>query len=78
MLDHKGEATPTKADALKLLTDKFKADPKKTEIVYMLSEKGTAKTKVKTFIWKEKIVEKVKKEKKTSKSFSLSFLHLNF
>ncbi len=66
MIEHKGEATPKKEDILKMVEEKFKGDPQKIEIIYMFSEKGLAKTKVKLFIWKEKIVEKPKEEKKES------------
>ena len=61
MLEHSGEATPKRVDMEKLIADKFKGDVKKTEIVYMFSEGGRAATKVKAFIWKEKIVEKQKR-----------------
>jgi len=66
MLDHKGEATPSESKATEIIKDKFKADPKKTEIVYMFSEKGKPATKVKAFVWDKKIVEK-KEEKKEEK-----------
>lgn len=66
MLDHKGEATPSESKAKGLIKDKFKADPKKTEIVYMFSEKGKAATKVKAFVWDKKIVEKPEEKKEES------------
>ncbi|NCO97391.1 MAG: hypothetical protein GW865_04915, partial [Candidatus Aenigmarchaeota archaeon] len=57
MLDHKGEPTPKTSDIAKLIADKFKGDQKKTEIIYMFSQKGISQTKVKAYVWKEKIIE---------------------
>jgi ribosomal protein S24E len=65
VLEHKGEPTPKKESVRELVAKEFKGDPKKTEIIYMFTEGGRAATKVKAFIWKDKIVEKPKEEKKT-------------
>ncbi len=67
MLDHKGEATPSANETTDMIAKKFKGDAKKTEIVYMFSEKGKAKTKVKAFIWEDKIVEKSEEKKPEKK-----------
>lgn len=65
VVDHTGTATP-KIDNLRTkLAEQFKADAKKIEIVYILSQRGEAKSKVKAKIWKDKIV--VQEEKKEEK-----------
>jgi len=61
-VDHTRKATPKRDELEKMIADKFKSVPEKVEIVYIFSEAGLAKSKVKARVWKEKIV--VKKEKK--------------
>jgi len=64
-IDHTRKATPKRDELEKMIADKFKSVPEKVEIVYIFSEAGLAKSKVKARVWKEKIV--VKKEKKKEK-----------
>jgi ribosomal protein S24E len=60
-VDHKGQATPKTEDIEKSIAEEFKTVPEKVEVVYILSEKGLAKSRVKAKVWKEKTVEKKKK-----------------
>ena len=66
-IEHTGQATPKKEEVEKLIAEEFKSVPEKIEIVYIFTETGRAKSKVKARIWKEKIVEKPKKEEKKPK-----------
>jgi len=67
MVDHKGQATPKREDLDKEIAKQFKSVPEKVEIVYIFSEAGLTKSKVKARIWKEKIVEKKKRKTKEKK-----------
>jgi len=63
-VDHAGKATPKKDELAKMIADKLKSVPEKVEIVYIFTESGLSKSKVKARVWKEKVpVKKVKKEK---------------
>jgi ribosomal protein S24E len=61
-VDHKGQATPKAEDLEKSIAEQFKSVPEKVEIVYIFSEVGLAKAKVKARVWKEKTIEKKKKK----------------
>jgi len=61
-VDHKGQATPKTEDLEKSIAEQFKSVPEKVEIVYIFSEAGLAKAKIKARVWKEKIIGKKKKE----------------
>jgi len=67
MVDHKGQATPNREDLDKEIAKQFKSDPKKVEIVFIFSEKGLTKSKVKARVWKEKTVEKKVRKPKEEK-----------
>ncbi len=65
LVDHAGSATPKTNDLIVKLSEKFKVDQEKIEIVYILSQKGTAKSKIKAKFWQEKVIKKEKpKEEK--------------
>ncbi len=65
-LDHKGLATPKKTDIEAKIAEHFKTDKDKVEVVYIFSDFGWAKSKIKARIWKEPIKkEKPKEEKPT-------------
>ena len=67
IVDHTGTATPKVDDLISRLSEKFKVEPDKTEIVYIFSQPGVAKSKVKARFWKEKVVKKEKpKEESTT------------
>jgi len=66
-VNHKGQATPKRKDLEKDIANQFKSVPEKIEIVYIFSEKGLTKSKVKARVWKEKIVEKKVKKPKEKK-----------
>ena len=69
-IDHKGQATPKRDDLEKDIANQFKSVPEKVEIIYIFSEAGLTRSKVKARVWKEKIVEKKirkGKEKKPKK-----------
>jgi len=67
IIDHQGKPTPKQDDIIKEIADKYNAPENKIEIIYIFSEKGKAESKVKAKIWKEKIIERKKKEKKPEK-----------
>jgi len=57
-VDHKGQATPKREELEKDIAKQFKSVPEKVEIVYIFSEAGLTKSKIKARVWKEKTVEK--------------------
>lgn len=71
MVDHTGQATPKEEELKKTIAQKFKTGPDHVEVVYIFTQAGIAKSKVKSRIWKSKApvkkvkpkVEKPKKEK---------------
>ncbi|MEM5793344.1 MAG: hypothetical protein QXY45_03245 [Candidatus Aenigmatarchaeota archaeon] len=63
IIDHPREPTPKKDDLIKLIAEKFNGNPENIEL-WIFTEKGRARTKVKSYIWKEKKVKKEKEEKK--------------
>lgn len=62
IIDHKGKSTPSEEDIVKEIAKKYKADEKKIEINYIFSEIGKASSRIKAKIWKDKIIERKKKE----------------
>ena len=60
-VDHKGQPTPKSEDIEKSIAEEFKSVPEKVEIIYIFSEAGLAKSKIKARVWKEKTIEKKKK-----------------
>lgn len=64
LVDHTGSATPKIDDLTNRLAEKFNAEPEKIEIVFIFSQKGVAKSKVKAKIWKEKVVKREKPKEK--------------
>lgn len=67
MIDHMGQATPKREDLEKDIAKQFKSVPEKVEIVYIFSEAGLTKSRVKARVWKERIVEKKKRKPKEKK-----------
>ena len=62
IVEHPGAPTPKKDDIIKSIAEKFKGDVEKIE-VWMFSDKGFPRTRIKAYIWEEKIVKKKEKEK---------------
>jgi len=62
-VDHTGQATPKKDELIKEISEKFSSVPENVEIIYIYTESGLAKSKVKAKIWKEKPPEKKVKKK---------------
>jgi ribosomal protein S24E len=60
LIDHSGQSTPKKIELEDKIAEKFKTDKEKVEIVYIFSEAGISKSKVKTRLWEKKIVKKEK------------------
>jgi len=68
-VDHMGQATPKKDEIIKEIAGKFSSAPESVEIIYIFTEFGLGRSKVKAKIWKEKPPEKkAKKEAKTEKT----------
>lgn len=67
VIEHQGEATPSKAAVQQYLAKKKKLKPKHVEIKKIFSPSGSINSKLLAYIWKEKEVpileEKKKKEK---------------
>jgi len=64
MIDHTGSATPKEEELKKEIAQKFKSGPDHVEVVYIFTQAGIAKSKVKSRIWEGKTpVKKVKKPK---------------
>ncbi len=61
-VDHKGQATPKAEDIEKSIAEEFKSVPEKVEIIYIFTEVGLTKSKIKARVWKEKTIVKKKKE----------------
>lgn len=57
-IDHTGQATPKREELIEQIAKKFKTTPEKIEIIYIFSETGMAKSKVKARVWEEKAPEK--------------------
>jgi ribosomal protein S24E len=66
-VDHSGKATPNRDELEKMIAKKYKSIPEKVEIVYIFSEAGLSRSKVKARIWKEKAPEKKVRKKKPKK-----------
>ncbi|MCX6821649.1 MAG: hypothetical protein NTW30_02615 [Candidatus Aenigmarchaeota archaeon] len=62
-VDHDKQPTPKKEELTKAIADMFNSVPEKVEIIYIFSDVGATKAKVKAKIWEEKPPEKKKKEK---------------
>lgn len=62
-LDHKGLPTPKKTEVESKIAEHFKTDVDKVEVVFIFSEFGQTKSKVKARVWKEKVVKKEEKKK---------------
>ncbi len=68
MVDHTAQPTPKTDDIIKKIAEKFKTSPEKVEVVYIFSQKGIARSRVKARIWKEKTpVKKVKKKEEVKR-----------
>jgi len=63
MVDHTGSATPKEEELKKEIAKKFKSGPDHVEVVYIFTQAGIAKSKVKSRIWIGKAPVKVKKPK---------------
>jgi len=63
MIDHTGSATPKEEELKKEIAQKFKSGPDHVEVVYIFTQAGIAKSKVKSRIWVGKAPVKVKKPK---------------
>ena len=63
-LGHGSGATPSKAVLQEYVAKEFNADKEKVDVREIISERGSANSKAKVFIWEEKPKERVKKEKK--------------
>ena len=63
MVDHTGSATPKEEELKKEIAKKFKSGPDHVEVVYIFTQAGIAKSKVKSRIWVGKAPVKPKKEK---------------
>lgn len=62
-VDHDKQPTPKKDELAKVIADMFKSVPEKVEIIYIFSDVGITKAKVKARVWEEKPPEKKRKEK---------------
>jgi ribosomal protein S24E len=62
MIDHTGQATPSMNDVKKAIAEKFKSTPEKVEVLYIFTQTGAAKSRVKCRIWEEGIPEKKAKK----------------
>jgi ribosomal protein S24E len=62
-VDHDKQPTPKKEELAKAIADMFNSVPEKVEIIYIFSDVGATKAKVKAKVWEEKPPEKKKKEK---------------
>jgi len=63
MIDHTGSATPKEEELKKEIAKKFKSGPDHVEVVYIFTQAGIAKSKVKSRIWVGKAPVKIKKPK---------------
>lgn len=64
LINHSGQSTPKKIELEDKIAEKFKADKEKIEIIYIFSDAGIARSRVKARIWEEKIIKKEKVEEK--------------
>jgi len=64
MVDHTGSATPKEEELKKEIAKKFKSGPDHVEVVYIFTQAGIAKSKVKSRIWVGKAPVKIVKPKK--------------
>jgi len=62
-VDHMGQATPKKDEIIKEIAGKFSSAPENVEIIYIFTESGLGRSKVKAKVWKEKPPEKKAKKK---------------
>jgi ribosomal protein S24E len=67
LVDHPKQPTPKKEELAKAIADMFKSVPEKVEILYIFSEVGITKARVKARVWEEKPPEKKKKMKEKPK-----------
>ena len=63
LVDHAKQPTPKKEELTKEIANMFNSVPEKIEIIYIFSENGITKARVKARVWEEKPPEKKKKEK---------------
>ena len=63
LVDHANQSTPRKEELTKEIANMFNSVPEKVEIIYIFSENGITKARVKARVWEEKPPEKKKKVK---------------
>jgi ribosomal protein S24E len=69
MLDHANQPTPKVEDVKKEIAEKFKTTPDKVETVYIFTQSGASKSRVKARIWEEGVpLKKVKERKEAPKA----------
>ncbi len=69
-IDYAGGATPSKAELQAIVAKKFAVEPRRVEIVKIMSEKGYSAGKIWVKIWDEPKVEVLFEEKKPEKDES--------
>ncbi len=69
-IDYGGGATPSKAELQAIVAKKFAVEPRRVEIVKIMSEKGYSAGKIWVKIWDEPKVEVLFEEKKPEKDES--------
>jgi small subunit ribosomal protein S24e len=62
-VNHDKQPTPKKEELAKGIAEMFKSVPEKVEIIYIFSEVGATKARVKAKVWEETPSKKKKKEK---------------
>ncbi len=63
LVDHDKQPTPRKDELAKAIAEMFKSVPEKVETIYIFSEVGATKARVKARVWEEKPPEKKKKKR---------------
>ena len=61
IIDHPGSPTPKKEEIAKALAEKYNTNPENVEM-WLFTEKGKPRTKVKSYIWEEKRIKKQDKK----------------
>lgn len=62
-MEHKGLATPKKEEVENRIAEHFKTDKEKVEVVFIFSEYGVSRSRVKARVWEQPVKKEKPKEK---------------